>query len=316
MCLPTRSGGWYRTQGATLLRVSDQSRASVVAERPPGGAAFSRSRDPTASALARAGFRVIRSFQPSRGLAGWPAGPSRGRNRGSGRGHPGGGVGRGARPATRPGAGPSCRRWPPGGPDAGVSWRADDTVTRRILSRIAARMGRNWSERCLDAGTPGKLRRPGKKGAFQVSTRKSRGAVPPRPGEGSDRRPVGEGPDDAVVRSKQGPGAILRHKMRGDPVAEERRRIIGQRIQTLRTAKRWTQRRLADRVGCSEQLISRLERGETAGYFHLLDEVAGALGLPPGAILPQTPLARTRGRVATEEAPPFANPGRARGATG
>jgi DNA-binding Xre family transcriptional regulator len=68
---------------------------------------------------------------------------------------------------------------------------------------------------------------------------------------------------------------------------EDVRRVSGQRIQTLRTAKRWTQRQLADRVGCSEQLISRLERGETAGYFHLLDEVASALGVPPGDILPQ-----------------------------
>lgn len=57
------------------------------------------------------------------------------------------------------------------------------------------------------------------------------------------------------------------------------------RIRALRTAKGWSQQRLADAVGCSKMQISTLERGEQSVDVAWMKRLAGALEVEPGEIL-------------------------------
>ena len=56
-------------------------------------------------------------------------------------------------------------------------------------------------------------------------------------------------------------------------------RSIGRKIQNARKAKGWTQKQTAQKMGISQQLISRIETGGENLSLMKLKEISGLLGL-------------------------------------
>lgn len=100
--------------------------------------------------------------------------------------------------------------------------------------------------------------------------------------------------DDEAARSEVAgsPPAepLTRTVLKAGDEPQARRKEIGDNVRRLREARDWSQETLAAQVGCSPRVISRVELGLTALYFHLLDTIAGALGVAPDEIVPRTPL--------------------------
>ena len=57
-------------------------------------------------------------------------------------------------------------------------------------------------------------------------------------------------------------------------------KIIGQRIRNYRTAKGWSQEKLAELAGCHHTYIGQLERGEKNATVESVEKIALALDLP------------------------------------
>lgn len=91
------------------------------------------------------------------------------------------------------------------------------------------------------------------------------------------------------------PKPLNRGALKEGDVPTQRRLEIGASIRRLRDAKNWSQETLAHQVGCSMRVISRVENGESALYFHLLDTIAGVLGVSPREVMPREPLALDNG---------------------
>ena len=54
---------------------------------------------------------------------------------------------------------------------------------------------------------------------------------------------------------------------------------IGNNIYSLRKAKKVTQAQLAEKLGVSEQAVSKWEQGRSCPDIAILDEIADALGI-------------------------------------
>ncbi len=57
-------------------------------------------------------------------------------------------------------------------------------------------------------------------------------------------------------------------------------KIVGQRIRAHRTARGWSQEKLAELAGCHHTYIGQVERGEKNATLESLDKIATALQLP------------------------------------
>ena len=57
-------------------------------------------------------------------------------------------------------------------------------------------------------------------------------------------------------------------------------RILGQRIRNYRTARGWSQERLAELSRCHHTYIGQLERGEKNATVESIEKIAAALGVP------------------------------------
>jgi len=68
--------------------------------------------------------------------------------------------------------------------------------------------------------------------------------------------------------------------------AEEYRKVIGRRIGALRTARNWSQKSVADYVGCGQSTISKLEAGDAPLDLDLLSSIADALEVSVLVFLP------------------------------
>jgi transcriptional regulator with XRE-family HTH domain len=79
------------------------------------------------------------------------------------------------------------------------------------------------------------------------------------------------------------------------PTIEER---LAARLRDLRAARGWSLEALAERSGVSRSMISLVERSESSPTAHVLDKLAGALGVTLGALFAEAaadspaPLAR------------------------
>jgi transcriptional regulator with XRE-family HTH domain len=102
-----------------------------------------------------------------------------------------------------------------------------------------------------------------------------------------DEKPA-RSPASSLASSEGEP--LTRGVLKAGDEPQARRKEIGDNVRRLREAKDWSQETLARQVGCSPRVISRVELGLTALYFHLLDTIAGALGVDPGQLVPRTPL--------------------------
>lgn len=76
--------------------------------------------------------------------------------------------------------------------------------------------------------------------------------------------------------------------------AEVGRRVRAAR-ERIRDGARMTQQQLADAVGLKRVSITNLERGRQRVPAHALADIAVALGVAPGSLLPETGSGRTRG---------------------
>ena len=56
-------------------------------------------------------------------------------------------------------------------------------------------------------------------------------------------------------------------------------KILGQRIRSARTAKGYSQEKLAEKAGCHPTYIGQLERGEKNATVESIEKVAQALGI-------------------------------------
>jgi transcriptional regulator with XRE-family HTH domain len=72
---------------------------------------------------------------------------------------------------------------------------------------------------------------------------------------------------------------------------------IGSRIKALREEMGISQGELAERVGCTQQTISAIEKGETKRP-RLLDEIAEALGITKDELTGRRPIAHPSGSSA------------------
>lgn len=66
---------------------------------------------------------------------------------------------------------------------------------------------------------------------------------------------------------------------------------MGKRVRLARDAAGLNQKELADKVGCSQALISRLERGEHGATVETLSAIEEALNMIPGQLYPSTLMA-------------------------
>lgn len=57
------------------------------------------------------------------------------------------------------------------------------------------------------------------------------------------------------------------------------------KLRSYRKVAGLTQRVLAERVGCDQSAISRLERGERSPTLAMLRALSGALGVPPERLI-------------------------------
>jgi transcriptional regulator with XRE-family HTH domain len=64
------------------------------------------------------------------------------------------------------------------------------------------------------------------------------------------------------------------------PVSREAARLLGARIREARSARRWTQRELAERVGTTPATISKVERGDLTVGVGLVFDAAVLVGVP------------------------------------
>lgn len=62
-------------------------------------------------------------------------------------------------------------------------------------------------------------------------------------------------------------------------------KLLGKRIQSLRSARKWSQEEFADVSGLHRTYIGQIERGEKNISFDNLSRVAGALGVNLSALL-------------------------------
>lgn len=67
---------------------------------------------------------------------------------------------------------------------------------------------------------------------------------------------------------------------------------LGARIKGLRTARGIRQKELAQKAGLTPSLVSQIESGKLTPSLHTLGRLAGALGLPIGALFDQAPNGR------------------------
>ena len=63
------------------------------------------------------------------------------------------------------------------------------------------------------------------------------------------------------------------------------RGVVAKNLRPLRQAKGLTQEELADRAGVTANYVSSLEREEYAASIDVLEALAGALDVDPGAFL-------------------------------
>jgi len=64
------------------------------------------------------------------------------------------------------------------------------------------------------------------------------------------------------------------------PVSRAAGRLLGARIREARTARGWTQRELAERVGTTPATISKVERGDLTVGVGLAFDAAVLVGVP------------------------------------
>ncbi len=57
-------------------------------------------------------------------------------------------------------------------------------------------------------------------------------------------------------------------------------KIVGQRIRNYRTAKKLSQEKLSEYVGCHPTYIGQLERGEKNATIESIERIAKGLGIP------------------------------------
>jgi transcriptional regulator with XRE-family HTH domain len=60
---------------------------------------------------------------------------------------------------------------------------------------------------------------------------------------------------------------------------------VGRNIKRVRTGRSWTQQVLAERVGTSRFYVAQLEAGSKQCSLEMLERVARALRVKPGALL-------------------------------
>ncbi|MEY8335389.1 helix-turn-helix transcriptional regulator [Lachnospiraceae bacterium 47-T17] len=73
--------------------------------------------------------------------------------------------------------------------------------------------------------------------------------------------------------------------------------LLGGRIRELRSAKSFTQKQIAERIGVSKQRYARIENGANHIMLELLSKIAGALDITAGDItrvLDETPVVTYR----------------------
>jgi transcriptional regulator with XRE-family HTH domain len=75
-------------------------------------------------------------------------------------------------------------------------------------------------------------------------------------------------------------GTIVSGRRRQDPEADERARLLGARLRSIRQAQELSQREIARRAGIEASYLNRLERGMHASpSADVLGRIAGALGI-------------------------------------
>lgn len=73
------------------------------------------------------------------------------------------------------------------------------------------------------------------------------------------------------------------------PAADASAPSLGAQLRHLRRLKRVTLRHLADAIGCSESMLSKVENDRADPSLHMLHRLAEALGTPVQALLSDTP---------------------------
>jgi len=63
---------------------------------------------------------------------------------------------------------------------------------------------------------------------------------------------------------------------------------VGPRLRLLRRSRQWTLKALADAAGCSESLVSRVERGQVEPSLSTLHRLCKALGVSVAALIEST----------------------------
>lgn len=63
------------------------------------------------------------------------------------------------------------------------------------------------------------------------------------------------------------------------------RKRLGMNVRTLREARGWSQEELAFEAGLHRTYISQVERGIRNPTITVVEKIAGALGVPIGALL-------------------------------
>jgi XRE family transcriptional regulator, regulator of sulfur utilization len=63
------------------------------------------------------------------------------------------------------------------------------------------------------------------------------------------------------------------------------KQVFGSQVQVLRKRQRWTQAKLAEKVGLSLEMIGMLERGRAAPSLATIEKLSSVLGVPAPVLL-------------------------------
>jgi putative transcriptional regulator len=75
-------------------------------------------------------------------------------------------------------------------------------------------------------------------------------------------------------------------------------KIFGSNVKALRRARRWTQPQLGERIGMTQNAVSKMERGATATSFRRAERIAEVFEVPVTALFnPEPPVSPTPERA-------------------
>lgn len=83
--------------------------------------------------------------------------------------------------------------------------------------------------------------------------------------------------------------------------------VLMKNLKNLRQAKRLSQTELAEKVGCSQGMISKIEKGDANPTLDLIEAIADALGTTPASVF-GLPELQQRVLVAIENIDPAIRP--------